>query len=382
MPHNPRSNRRPSCSSRTIRSSSPKTIGDTLKADSAMRLTSRAPRSGWSAGPENAAEPSGDGGRRAGPWVSAGIAAHRAAGRPRADGPGYPRYRQRKHRDGQRVPRRGTSRSCAGAGRGHAQRRCAGVAGSDVGPTGGDPGGWRLGRNRRTQLVPVPAVQRGEGDRHIIWGAAGDLPSGGFGRCRGVGHRRGRHAVRVAGLVARHDFRPGDDVVAQGAAGVSRIWTYHPDVCGVPSSRELSTADLRRAARRGVPFSVALIALQDEAGSGKPLPLDAPAAAAHWLRECLRGSDYIGRLEESRFALVLPETWEEDARIVLARIDGSFRYEAKTNGGKERWLTCRVGVATWTPENPDAWDGAAKRLEATLRAPKQHSSSTLSPNRT
>src|SRR5207302_8306748 len=64
-------------------------------------------------------------------------------------------------------------------------------------------------------------------------------------RCRGEGHRSGRHAVRVAGLVARHDFRPGDDVVAQGAAGVSRIWTYHPDVCGVPSSRELGQADLR-----------------------------------------------------------------------------------------------------------------------------------------
>src|SRR2546426_281 len=158
MPHNPRSNRRPSCSSRTIRSSSTKTIGDTLKADSAMRLTSRAPRSGWSAGPENAVEPSGDGGRPAGPWVSAGIAAHRAAGRPGADGPGYPRYWQGEPRDGQRVP---------------------------------------------------------------------------------------RHAVCVAGLLARHDFRSGDDVVAQGAAGVSRIWTYHPDVCGVPSSREFSPADLR-----------------------------------------------------------------------------------------------------------------------------------------
>src|SRR5947199_89290 len=306
MPHNPRSNRRPSCSSRTIRSSSPKTIGDTLKADSAMRLTSRAPRSGWSAGPENAVEPSGDGGRRAGPWVSAGIAAHRAAGRPGADGSGYPRYRQRKHRDGQRVPRRGTSRSCAGAGRGHAQRRCAGVAGSDVGPTGGDPGGWRLGRNRRTQLVPVPAVQRGEGDRHIIWGAAGGLAFGGLRR-----------------LVRRR--------IADRAMRDSETGAYTAGFI-----EEVYQAELRRAERTGVPFSVALVALQDEAGSGKPLPLDAPAAAAHWLRECLRGSDYIGRLEESRFALVLPETWEEDARIVLARMDGSFRHAAKTNGGKER----------------------------------------------
>ena len=146
--------------------------------------------------------------------------------------------------------------------------------------------------------------------------------------------------------------------------------------------QEVYEAELRRAERTGVPFSVALVALRDDAGSGKPLPSDAPVAAAEWLRESLRGSDYIGRLDEHRFALVLPETWEEDARIVLARIDGSFHYVAKSNGGKEHWLTCSVGVATWIPENPDVWAGAAKQLEVALRAPKQHSSSTLSPNRT
>jgi len=145
--------------------------------------------------------------------------------------------------------------------------------------------------------------------------------------------------------------------------------------------QEVYQAELRRAERTGVPFSVALVALRDESGSQKPLPVDAPAAATQWLRSNLRSSDYIGRLDESRFALVLPETWEEDARIVMARIDGSFRYHPKSNG-KDRWLTCRVGVATWTPENPDAWTGATKQLEEAMRTPAQQSSSKLSPNQT
>src|SRR5437667_11792651 len=82
---------------------------------------------------------------------------------------------------------------------------------------------------------------------------------------------------------------------------------------------EVYQAELRRAERTGVPFSVALVALQDEAGSGKPLPLDAPAAAAHWLRECLRGSDYIGRLEECRFALDMVEVLRVGAHRVRGR---------------------------------------------------------------
>src|SRR2546428_13731339 len=62
-------------------------------------------------------------------------------------------------------------------------------------------------------------------------------------------------------------------------------------------------AELRRAERTGVPFSVALVALRDDAGSGKPLPSDAPVAAAEWLREGPRGREYIRPLDEPRFVL-------------------------------------------------------------------------------
>ncbi len=137
--------------------------------------------------------------------------------------------------------------------------------------------------------------------------------------------------------------------------------------------REVYQAELRRAERTGVPFSVALAALWDEGGTARPLPADADVAAARWLRESLRGSDYIGRLGAGRFAIVLPETWEEDARIVLARIDRSFRYRPR--GGPDRWLTCSVGMATWSPEQPHAWEEAERILDQALRTARQPSGS-------
>lgn len=128
--------------------------------------------------------------------------------------------------------------------------------------------------------------------------------------------------------------------------------------------QEVYQAELRRAERTGVPFSLALVALNDPSEHGQlAASPDVSLAMAKWLKRNVRSSDYVGRLEDNRFALVLPETWEEDAKAVAARIKGSFRYQPKPSG-TERWLTCNVGEATWSPEDPDAWAAAAKGLEA------------------
>jgi len=177
--------------------------------------------------------------------------------------------------------------------------------------------------------------------------------------------------VAVFGLRRLVLRRMADRAIRDGQTG-----TYTADFI-----QEVYQAELRRAERTGVPFSVALVALRDDDGSGKTLPADAPTAAAQWLRSNMRSSDYIGRLGDRRFAMVLPETWEEDARIVMARIDGSFHYQPRPSD-KERWLACSIGVATWTPETPDAWAVAAKELEDALRGPKQESPGSLSPNHT
>src|SRR2546426_7111223 len=53
--------------------------------------------------------------------------------------------------------------------------------------------------------------------------------------------------------------------------------------------QEVYEAELRRAERTGVPFSLALVALRDDGGSGEPLPSDAAVAAAQVVRESSRG---------------------------------------------------------------------------------------------
>lgn len=137
--------------------------------------------------------------------------------------------------------------------------------------------------------------------------------------------------------------------------------------------QEIYQAELKRAERTGVPFSVALVALrhptQPSGQQPGPHPDELPLAMVKWLRKNLRGSDYAGRLDRDRFILILPETWEEDARALAGRINGSFRYQPKRNGS-EVWLTCDVGVATWSPEEPDVWNTAGKQLERLAGASK------------
>jgi len=125
--------------------------------------------------------------------------------------------------------------------------------------------------------------------------------------------------------------------------------------------QEVYQSELRRAERTGVPFSVALVSPHLPANAGNsPSGQDGLAASvAHWLQQHLRGSDYVGRLEDSRFVVILPETWEDDARSVAARITSAFHVKGKESTG---WLSCDIGIATWRPEATDVWNIAEKQL--------------------
>lgn len=130
--------------------------------------------------------------------------------------------------------------------------------------------------------------------------------------------------------------------------------------------QEVYQAELRRAERTGVPFSVALVAIHDLVGTLRP---HTPAhldevwvALARWLQSNLRGCDYVGRIDGDHFVLILPETWEDDARAVSKRISLSFRHRPQ-GLDTEIWLTCDIGIATWTPDDPDPWALAGKQLE-------------------
>jgi len=129
--------------------------------------------------------------------------------------------------------------------------------------------------------------------------------------------------------------------------------------------REIYEAELRRAERTGVPFSVAVVAIHDLAGTLRQTSLaieELWGALTTWLQSNLRGCDYIGHTEENRFVLILPETWEDDARSVTKRINVSFRHHPK-GAGEAIWLTCDIGIATWSPDDADPWPAAGKQLD-------------------
>lgn len=128
--------------------------------------------------------------------------------------------------------------------------------------------------------------------------------------------------------------------------------------------REVYEAELRRAARTGVPFSVAFLALHERDGS--KTAVGAQVAMARWLHRNIRSSDYVGRLGNEEFALVLPETWEDDAADLLRRISTSLRYSPSGNG-KEVTLTWDSVVATWSPDHPAVWEAVLERLHARPR---------------
>jgi diguanylate cyclase (GGDEF)-like protein len=126
--------------------------------------------------------------------------------------------------------------------------------------------------------------------------------------------------------------------------------------------QEVYQSELRRAERTGVPFSVALVSphLSNSGSANAPGQTGLAASVAHWLQQHLRGSDYVGRLEDDRFVAILPETWEDDARSVAARITSAFQFKG---GGTAKWLSCDIGIATWRPEATDVWNTAEKQLQ-------------------
>jgi GGDEF domain-containing protein len=124
--------------------------------------------------------------------------------------------------------------------------------------------------------------------------------------------------------------------------------------------QEVYQSELRRAERTGVPFSLALVTPHLPPATGPTaVPMNGVApSVAHWLQQHLRGSDYVGRLENNRFVVILPETWEDDARSVAARITSAFQFK----GHSGKWLSCDIGIATWRPEATDVWNTAEQQL--------------------
>ncbi len=119
--------------------------------------------------------------------------------------------------------------------------------------------------------------------------------------------------------------------------------------------QEVYQSEQRRAERTGVPFSLALVIPHPPAAGATGFMV----SVAKWLRQYLRGSDYIGRLEDDRFVVILPETWEDDALTLVQRLNFAFKNKQLA----EVWLKADIGVATWRPEAVEVWREAEKQLK-------------------
>lgn len=156
----------------------------------------------------------------------------------------------------------------------------------------------------------------------------------------------------IFGLRRFIQLRMADRVIRDPMTGA-----YTPDFI-----HEIYQTELRRAERTGVPFSVALVSIRD---TGKA-SIDIPVALARWLKQNLRGCDYVGRLEPNQFVVILPETWDEDARSVAVRIHGAFKVRG---GNGQETVACDVAVETWRPDAPDVWNGASRQLHRLVTSP-------------
>lgn len=155
----------------------------------------------------------------------------------------------------------------------------------------------------------------------------------------------------IFGLRRLIQLRMADRVIRDPMTGA-----YTPDFI-----HEIYQTELRRAERTGVPFSVALVSIRDTGKSS----IDIPVALARWLKQNLRGCDYVGRLDTNQFVIILPETWDEDARSVAVRIHGAFKVR---QDGHET-VACDVAIETWRPDAPDVWNGASRQLDKLVASP-------------
>jgi diguanylate cyclase (GGDEF)-like protein len=131
------------------------------------------------------------------------------------------------------------------------------------------------------------------------------------------------------------------------------------------SFRELAQAEIDRFARYQHPFTLAYIDLDNFKGVndrfGHAAGDRALYTVASFVRDHSRKTDTLARLGGDEFALLLPETSEDVARVVISKIQKGLAEEMQHNG----WpVTLSIGVLTCraTPRTSDELIAAADRL--------------------
>lgn len=152
--------------------------------------------------------------------------------------------------------------------------------------------------------------------------------------------------------------------------GLSR----HDFLTALPNARafyELLTQEKNRSRRFGRPLTLAYIDLDNfklmNDLYGHPEGDTLLAAVASTMRKAIRETDTIARLGGDEFVLLLPETGEEAAKVVLTKLQGALQELMAEN----RWpVTFSIGAITFLTA-PDSSDEMIQRADKLMYAVKQ-----------
>src|ERR1043166_3853535 len=125
--------------------------------------------------------------------------------------------------------------------------------------------------------------------------------------------------------------------------------------------RELAAAEIERARRHAHPFTVAFLDVDDfkqvNDRHGHSAGDRLLKAVADTIRQSLRAVDSVARLGGDEFAVLMPETGEAAAQVVIRRVRRQLMEVARREGLP---VTFSVGVVTW--------DAAPTSVDEMLRA--------------
>ena len=100
-----------------------------------------------------------------------------------------------------------------------------------------------------------------------------------------------------------------------------------------PALLQTGTTELKRAKRYGRALSVVVFKFQQKEG-GTSLSDAQLQEAAHLARTVVRSVDYLGRIGDTEFALILPETTVGNVTFLIQRLSQHLAQYNKENGNK------------------------------------------------
>ncbi|HEX8561233.1 MAG TPA: GGDEF domain-containing protein [Pyrinomonadaceae bacterium] len=143
------------------------------------------------------------------------------------------------------------------------------------------------------------------------------------------------------------------------------------------SFAEAAEAEIQRARRHGHTFSVAFMDVDDfkqvndrlgHSAGDRLLRLVADTARAN-----VRAVDVVARLGGDEFAVLMPETDDRSAQVVLRRVRRQLRDAAQAEG----WpVTFSAGLITWV-EPPASVDAMLRAADELMYAAKRHGKNSV-----